>query len=84
MYEAYYNKLLLGLDINKYDVMLSGNLGYKGEEKAIEYFDSLGMGTKFILFREFEGGQAPLSIYNHIKDNYNLKKSFDKYEVYVK
>ncbi|MBQ3021639.1 MAG: hypothetical protein IJD92_05410 [Bacilli bacterium] len=84
MYEAYYNKLLLGLDINKYDVMLSGNLGYDGEKKAIEYFDSLSMGTKFILFREYEGGQAPLSIYNHIKNNYDLIKTFDKYEVYIK
>lgn len=84
MYEAYYNKLLLDLPINKYDVMLRGNLGYKGEEKAIEYFDSLPMGTKFLIYREYEGGQSPLSIYNHIKDNYSLKKSFHKYELYVK
>lgn len=84
MYEAYYNKLLLNLPINKYDVMLSGNLGYKGEEKTIKYFDSLPIGTKFLMYREYEGGQSPLSIYNHIKNNYRLSKSFDKYELYVK
>ncbi len=84
MYEAYYNKLLLNIDINKYDVMLSGNLGYKGEENAIEYFDSLSMGTKFILYKDYEGGQLPNKIYNHIKNNYRLTKSFDKYELYIK
>ena len=84
MYEAYYNKLLLGLPINKYDMLLQGNMGYDGENRVIEYFDSLPKGTKFILYREFEQGQASLKIYNHIKQNYGLKKSFDKYEVYVR
>ena len=84
MYEAYYNKLLLGLDINQYDVMLSGNLGYKGEEKTIEYFDSLSIGTQFLMYNEYEGGQSPESIYNYIKENYRLKKSFDKYKLYIK
>lgn len=84
MYEAYYNKLLLGLDINKYDVMLNGNLGYNGVDNTIKYFDSLKIGTKFIMYREYEGGQAPKKIYDHIKNNYRLTKSFDKYVVYVK
>ncbi len=84
MYEAYYNKLLLNLDINKYDVMLSGNLGYNGEEETIKYFDKLSVGTKFILYKNYEGGQAPKKIYDHITKNYRFKDSFDKYVVYVK
>lgn len=84
MYEAYYNKLLLGLDINKYDVMLTGNLGYNGENNTIKYFDSLPKNTKFILFSDYEGGQAPKKVYYHIKNNYEFKKSFGKYELYVK
>jgi len=84
IYEGYYTKLLLDIPINKYDVMLSGNLGYKGEEKTIEYFDSLPMGTKFILYRGFEGGQVPITVYEHIKNNYKLKSSFDKYDLYIK
>ena len=84
MYEAYYNKLLLGLDINRYDVMLSGNLGYNGEDNAIKYFDSLKLGTKFIIYKEYEGGQAPKKIYDYVKNNYRIYKSFDKYVVYVK
>lgn len=84
MYEAYYNKLLLNLNINKYDVMLSGNLGYNGEEETIKYFDKLSVGTKFILYKNYEGGQAPKKIYDHITKNYRFKDSFDKYVVYVK
>ena len=84
MYEAYYNKLLLNLDINKYDVMLSGNLGYNGDEETIKYFDKLSVGTKFILYKNYEGGQAPKKIYDHITKNYRFKDSFDKYVVYVK
>lgn len=84
MYEAYYNKLLLGLPINKYDMLLNGNMGYNGEENVIKYFDSLENGTKFILYRNFEQGQASIKIYNHIKNNYKFKKSFDKYELYIK
>lgn len=84
MYEAYYNKLLLNLDINKYDVMLSGNLGYNGEEETIKYFDKLSVGSKFILYKDYEGGQAPKKIYDHITKNYRFKDSFDKYVIYVK
>ena len=84
MYESYYNKLLLNLDINKYDVMLSGNLGYNGEEETIKYFDKLSVGSKFILYKNYEGGQAPKKIYDHITKNYRFKDSFDKYVVYVK
>ena len=84
MYEAYYNKLLLNLDINKYDVMLSGNLGYNGEEETIKYFDKLSVGSKFILYKNYEGGQAPKKIYDHITKNYRFKDSFDKYVIYVK
>ena len=58
MYEAYYHKLLLGLPINKYDMLLQGNMGYDGENNVIKYFDSQPMGTKFIVYRGFENGQA--------------------------
>ena len=84
MYEAYYNKLLLGLKINKYDVMLNGNLGYNGDKFTIKYFDSLQKNTKFIIYKDYEGGQAPKEVYYHIKNNYKLVSSFDKYQVYEK
>ena len=84
MYEGYYNKLLLGIDINKYDVMLEGNLGYNGVDNTIKYFNSLPSGTKFIMYNTYEGGQSPKKIYDYIKNNYTLDSSFDKYQVYIK
>ena len=84
MYEGYYNKLLLDLDINKYDVMLNGNLGYDGVNNTIKYFDKLPSGTKFIMYSTYEGGQLPKEIYDHIKNNYKYSKKFDKYILYVK
>ena len=84
MYEGYYNKLLLDLKINKYDVMLNGNLGFNGVNNTIKYFDSLPKRTKFIMYKKYEGGQAPKEIYDYIKNNYKHYKSFDKYVVYIK
>lgn len=84
MYEGYYNKLLLGLDIKKYDMPLNGNLGYDGNKKLISYLDSLKMGTKIVMYNQYEGGQAPKEVYNYVVNNYKFKDSFDKYIVYVK
>lgn len=84
MYEAYFNKLLLGIKINKYDLTLKGNLGYNGEEETIKYFDSLPSGTKFLIYNQFEGGQASEKIYNHIKNNYKFTKAFNNYILYTK
>ena len=49
-----------------------------------QYFNTLPMGTKFILYRNFEGGQVPLMVDKYIRNNYNLKSSFDKYDLYIK
>lgn len=84
MYEAYYDKLLLGLKINQYDLILRGNLGYDGENKVIKYFDSLPPNTQFIIHKEYGGGHLSKKVYNHIKKNYQLYKSFSIYEVYLK
>ncbi len=84
MYEAYYNKLLLGIKINKYDLLLTGNLGYNGEEEVIKYFDSLKSGTKFLMYNRFEGGQSSKKIYDHIEKNYKLIREFHKYKLYEK
>ena len=84
MYEAYYDKLLLGLKINQYDLILRGNLGYDGENKVIKYFDSLPPNTQFIIHKEYGGGHLSKKVYNHIKKNYQLYKSFSIYEVCLK
>ena len=83
MYEAYYDKLLLNIKINPYDLILTGNLGYNGEKRIIEYFDSLPSNTKFIIHKQYGGGHLSKKVYDHIKNNYNLYKTFSIYEVYT-
>ena len=41
--------LLLNKKINSYDLLLNGNMGYKGEDSVINYFDSLDSNTYFLL-----------------------------------
>lgn len=84
MYEAYMNKFILDIPINKYDLLLEGNLGYDGVNKIIEEFDDMPKGTKFVTYLVFEQGQSSEKLYNHITNNYYLVDYFDKYEVYVK
>ena len=85
MYEAYYDKLLLNIKINPYDLLLTGNLGYNGENRVIKYFDSLPPNTKFILQKKYiGGGQLSKKVYDHIKNNYTLYKTFAIYEVYTR
>ena len=40
MMDSYYNKYLLNLKLNRYDLLLLGNLGKRGEKGVIEDFDS--------------------------------------------
>ena len=39
---------------------------------------------RLFVYKNYEGGQAPKKIYDHITKNYRFKDSFDKYVVYVK
>lgn len=39
-------------------VLLNGNVGYKGEDSVINYFDSLDSNTYFLLNLEYEGGHC--------------------------
>jgi hypothetical protein len=82
MYEAYYNKMLLDLKINRYDLLLKGNIGYNGEEEAIKYFDSLPSDTLFLTYNNYEQGEASEKIYNYITNNYTLIKTFANYNLY--
>ena len=82
MYEAYYDKLLLGIKINQYDLISKGNIGYNGENRIIKHFDSLPKETNFIIQKEYAGGHLSKKVYDHIKNNYHLYKTFSIYEVY--
>ncbi len=70
--------------INSYDLLLNGNMGYLGEEKVIEYFNSLEKTTYFLLNTTYEGGQLSEKIDNYIRANYFKVKSFNTFALYEK
>ena len=82
MYDAYFYKLLLNKDINSYDLLLNGNIGYNGEEEVIKYFNSLDSNTYFLLNNIFEGGQLSKKIDSYIRDNYVKVSTFEDFILY--
>lgn len=82
MYDAYVYKLLLNKKINSYDLLLNGNMGYKGEDSVINYFDSLDSNTYFLLNLEYEGGQLSKKIDSYIRNNYKKVKVFNNLILY--
>lgn len=82
MYDAYVYKLLLNKKINSYDLLLNGNMGYKGEDSVINYFDSLDSNTYFLLNLDYEGGQLSKKIDSYIRNNYKKVKTFNNLILY--
>ena len=82
MYDAYFYKYLLNKKIGSYDLLLNGNLGYKGEERVIEYFNSLDKDSYFLLNKEYEGGQLSKEIDSYIRNNYVKVKTFSSFVLY--
>ena len=82
MYDAYFYKYLLNKKIGSYDLLLNGNLGYKGEERVIEYFNSLDKDSYFLLNKEYEGGQLSKDIDSYIRNNYVKVKTFSSFVLY--
>ena len=84
MYDAYIYKYLLNDPITSYDLLLNGNLGYKGEERVIDYFNSLDSNTYFVLNRTYTGGQLSKNIDAYIRNNYLKVKDFQEFTLYKK
>ena len=84
MYDAYIYKYLLNNPITSYDLLLNGNLGYNGEERVIDYFNSLDSNTYFVLNRVYTGGQLSKNIDAYIRNNYLKVKDFQEFTLYKK
>ena len=82
MYDAYIYKYLLNEPITSYDLLLNGNLGFKGEESVIEYFNSLDSNTYFVVNKVYTGGQLSKSIDDYIRNNYLKVKDFQEFTLY--
>lgn len=63
-------------------VLLNGNMGYKGEDSVINYFDSLDSNAYFLLNLEYEGGQLSKKIDSYIRNNYKKVKVFNNLILY--
>lgn len=81
MYSSYLNKYLLNLDIGKYDLLLKGNLGYKGEDRVIKEWKEK-KDTYFVVYQDFEGGQASKKLYDYVISNCEYLGSKGKYKIY--
>ena len=84
MYDAYIYKYLLNNPITSYDLLLNGNLGYNGEERVIDYFNSLDSNTYFVLNRVYTGGQLSKNIDAYIRNYYLKVKDFQEFTLYKK
>lgn len=84
MYDAYIYKYLLNNPITSYDLLLNGNLGYNGEERVIDYFNSLDSNTYFVLNRVYTGGQLSKNIDAYIRNHYFKVKDFQEFTLYKK
>lgn len=84
MYDAYIYKYLLNNPITSYDLLLNGNLGYNGEERVIDYFNSLDSNTYFVLNRVYTGGQLSKNIDAYIRNHYLKVKDFHEFTLYKK
>lgn len=84
MYDAYIYKYLLNNPITSYGLLLNGNLGYNGEERVIDYFNSLDSNTYFVLNRAYTGGQLSKNIDAYIRNHYLKVKDFQEFTLYKK
>lgn len=72
-YDNYLYKLMLDLPINKYDVTLYGNLGYKGTEKMIKYLKTIEDDNYFVVDTVIKGAQYNYNISGYIRENCSIE-----------
>ena len=83
-YDNYLYKFLLNLPINKYDLILYGNMGYHGTEKMINYLKSLENDHYFVLESVTNGAQFNKEVINYVQQNYKIKAIIGNFYVFHK
>ena len=84
LYDNYLYKFLLDLPINKYDVILYGNLGYKGTKKMINYIKSLEKDHYFVLDSQINGAQYNKEIINYVQQNMDIHAIVGNFYIFKK
>ena len=82
---AYLIKLDMNIQINKFDLINNGNMGYKGEYKIINELENKCSNNKcmFILSNIDVNNQVNKTILEYVKDNYNYVDTVNIFDVYV-
>lgn len=88
---SYYIKLYYDIPIGQYDLLLSGNVGYKGMEKKFDELTELCSREKCYFFskEEFDDNKKGISVsqytefYNYIRKNYVKVDSLFEFDVYT-
>ena len=81
LYDNYLYKYLLDIPINKYDVILYGNLGYKGTEKMMNYLDNLDC-EYFVLDGVITGAQYNMQIIKWVHEHATLDTMIDNFYIF--
>ena len=81
-------KLYFNEDINKYDLLLKGNMGYHGDERYIEGIDNICKRESCVFFvgeicLYCKGNQFSREIYDYVVNNYQMVESNSYLTVYV-
>lgn len=87
-YYSYFIKLCNDIPISQYDLLLSGNVGYKGMEKKLKELDKLCSREKCYFFSieykegDIVGGQYQ-SFHNYIVENYEKIDTLFGFSIYT-
>ena len=84
LYDNYLYKLLLDLPINKYDVILYGNLGYNGTKKMINYLKTLEDDHYFVLDSTITGAQYNMEIMNYVQTHMQIDAMVGNFYIFKK
>lgn len=84
---AYMIKLYMDLEINKYDLLLDGNMGYNGDKRYILEIERICRNKSCVFFVgniDFDNEYCQFSkvIYDYVINNYTLVDSYEYFDVY--
>ena len=88
-YFGYFIKLYYDIPISQYDLLLSGNVGYKGMPKKLKELDNKCKKEKCYFFVSKELVETDIigiqtkNFYSYIKENYKKEDELYEFEIYT-
>ena len=86
---SYIRKLYMNMEINEYDLLLNGNMGFNGDIKKIEGIKKICKNNSCVFFVESdiferkEYSQLSKKIYGYVKSNYNKIVGGVPFDIYI-